>query len=101
MEHMAEGGNSLNAVQNAVFIWFCATDKSSVRLRARLFFLALITTSQPCRRHIWTNPNVNTLLFSLKERGGKRRWQEKEQQRNTEGEVGGERETQLDLEFHM
>lgn len=36
-----------------------------------MFFLALITTFQPCRLHIWTKPNVNTLLLTLLGRG---RW---------------------------
>lgn len=33
--------------------------------------MALITTFQPCRLHIWTKPNVNTLLLTLLGRG---RW---------------------------
>lgn len=71
-------GNGEEVIEYTIYILililfsfgFIGKTRLVVRLRARLFFLALITTFQPRRLHIWTKPNVNTLLLTLRGRGG-------------------------------
>lgn len=63
------GGREEHGYQTLFSFGFFSETSLVVRLTARLFFLALITTFQPRQLHIWTKSNVNTPLLSPPGRG--------------------------------